>query len=589
MATSPTDPTMQIPSPELIKRIESLVSSLLGVTESHVERDEAGAIRSLHASVAPGHSPDRVRREIRSALLSSLDLELAAEVVEVDVEEQLGSRQERFWRAPAERGAAGPASPAGEGPDGEGTGEAEGSREEESVPEPAEPSDFGDARERAEAQEVEEAPQDEATGGTGGIGARVESAESTAGAGPEGWLSRADAPPRPRGRGRAGERWPAEDRRTREDRRSEEERRSEEDRRSPEDRRTREDRRSTEDRRDWEDRRAGEDRRSGTDRRAGEREAAPAPEEEEARAPEPEIPSAAYIDAIIDRLRQREGAQASTRSGAVPSTGAETADTEDAPESIPRPEAAAPREGAARHEAASPSEGPAPREEAAPHGSPEPTGGLLPLALGEYVLFGGGGDDRGVELRIRVKAGGDPFVGTVQVRSLEDVSPGLFVGATLRAVERALDARPVSERSARILILEAVDMEEVVLREGRFLTATVQAVHRDGESRATGLVPAEGRIIREAAAEAALDAVTRILEGRHTRRVEGRGRIRREPGDVSGGGEGRGPIRGSREGGRSGEESSSREAAGYGGGEERASEGRGSRGRMERDPFNIWE
>ena len=281
------------------------------------------------------------------------------------------------------------------------------------------------------------------------------------------------------------------------------------------------------------------DRRSGSDRRRDERASEPRAEEAsgtDARRGDPAEPASTRAEAPEEVLERRTPPEARGR----PTRGHEEPSQQEA--------LGASLEGAVS--------------------TAEESGSLLPLSLGEYILMGGGGEDVGVELRIRVVAGGDPFVGTVRVSSLEDVSPGLFVGATLRAVERALDARPVSERSARILILEAVDMEEVVLREGRFLAATVQAVHRDGESRATGLVPAEGRVLREAAAEAALDAVTRILQGRHTRRIEGRGRIRRRPGSRSGGdgneGRGDGPEWGPTSGSP------------------------GAGGSM-RDPFHVWE
>ncbi|MFW6200205.1 MAG: hypothetical protein ACOC8K_06515, partial [Gemmatimonadota bacterium] len=181
MAPSPIDPTMQIPSPELVKRIESLVSSLLGVTESRVERDESGAIRSLHAAVAPGHSPDRVRREIRSALLSSLDLELSPDVVDVEVEEQLGRRQEQFWQVP-ERPLVQEAEL-----EASGVGSGETEETEETVG-------------TAETVGTPDTESDERPTSREAIGSRVGEAEP---AGPEGWLSRADAPPRRGGADRA--------------------------------------------------------------------------------------------------------------------------------------------------------------------------------------------------------------------------------------------------------------------------------------------------------------------------------------------------------------------------------------------------
>ena len=208
MATPPIDPTMQIPSPELVKRIESLVSSLLGVTSSRVERDDAGAIRSLHAAVAPGHSPDRVRREIRSALLSSLDLELASDVVDVEVEEQLGRRQEQFWQAPE--------------------------------PEADVASEAGTDRDRAAEENSDDRMEQRSK-----ISEEEKSEESDD---PEDWLSRADArAPQRRELGRAAERGPGEDRRSPGDRRSEEDRRAAEDRRSDEDRRSGGDRRDERD------------------------------------------------------------------------------------------------------------------------------------------------------------------------------------------------------------------------------------------------------------------------------------------------------------------------------------------------------
>lgn len=498
--------------------MESLVSSLLGVTESRVEREASGAIRSLHASVAPGHSPDRVRREIRSALLSSLDLDLDPDVVDVQVEEQLGRRQEQFWEGP-ERTPVVDETPEVEAPgDAEQTREAEPDRETES--QRAVEAPLGRATPADDAPEADETSEGSAGETDGEAGS------------PEEWLARADASPRSRERPTGG-------------RPSSEDRPEEVTQRDSGGRRLRAERRSGEDRRDGTDRRSGSDRRRGRtssavgeasardqvsrEKVSGERLSREKPPIEEAEATPREWTAPSVREKVDEALRD---------------DGSET-------ERSPGAESTRPDDTATQ--------------------APEKPGSLLPLSLGEYILLGGGGKDVGVELRIRVETGGDRFVGTVRVSSLEDVSPGLFVGATLRAVEQALDARPVSERSARILILEAVDMEQVVLREGRFLAATVQAVHRDGESRATGLVPAEGRVLREAAAEAALDAVTRILQGRHTRRVEGRGRIRRPMG---------GPhASGSRDPSRE------REGEARAGGESGGSEGGG----IGRDPFHVWE
>lgn len=166
--------------------------------------------------------------------------------------------------------------------------------------------------------------------------------------------------------------------------------------------------------------------------------------------------------------------------------------------------------------------GPGPRARSAPGapaggrepGPDAPAAGSGPLGFGGYALFGE--PDGRVELRVRVTMSGERFEGASRETSLDRVTAETFVAATLRAVELALDTRPVDDRSSRILILEQDEVEEVELDDGPFVAVKVRALYREGQKSATGFEPLDGSGY-ETAARAVLDAVQRILEGRDTK------------------------------------------------------------------------
>ncbi|NIP56719.1 MAG: hypothetical protein GWO00_01465, partial [Gemmatimonadetes bacterium] len=147
-------------------------------------------------------------------------------------------------------------------------------------------------------------------------------------------------------------------------------------------------------------------------------------------------------------------------------------------------------------------------EEAGP--TEEEAGAPPVLRFGEFAVFGGGGE--GIELRVRIEADGEVHEATLGLEDLDALDATAFVHATLRAAESALDARPAG-RSGRILLLDPVDVEETGLREGSFAAVTVEARLRHGRRRATGFARLRGSL-RETSARAALDAVSRLVDGR---------------------------------------------------------------------------
>ena len=151
------------------------------------------------------------------------------------------------------------------------------------------------------------------------------------------------------------------------------------------------------------------------------------------------------------------------------------------------------------------------REEESPSpATGAPSADELRLELEEFGVFGGRED--GVDLRIRLATPAGIKEGAARARDFESVTPALFVDTALRAAELAMDEYPVRDRSERLLILEAEEVEEIEVRTGSFMAVTVRALRRRGALVATGLRAVhEGRC--EDAVRAALDAVIQLLEG----------------------------------------------------------------------------
>lgn len=123
-------------SPEMLRRIEAVTSSLRGVIRSRVDA-EAGVIRRVRVVVVPEKEPERAAAEVRSALLSSLGVEVPIDEIEVTVSGPSARDEPRSEaatpaggapepRAPGTAPEGGPASSRedGEGASGTGPGEA---------------------------------------------------------------------------------------------------------------------------------------------------------------------------------------------------------------------------------------------------------------------------------------------------------------------------------------------------------------------------------------------------------------------------------------------------------------------------------
>jgi len=94
-------------SREMLRRVEAVTSSLRGVVRSRLETED-GVLRKVRIVVTPEKDPGRAASEVRSALLSSLGVEVDMDEIEVDVDVDgprlHGIEQERFWRGPGKYG-----------------------------------------------------------------------------------------------------------------------------------------------------------------------------------------------------------------------------------------------------------------------------------------------------------------------------------------------------------------------------------------------------------------------------------------------------------------------------------------------------